>query len=209
MKRLLLAVALVTLPVASVSAQQTITFDDLSTSCFGGPPPYFCQIQDGYAGLNWSNFDVLSTTTRNQPSGYLNGTITPPNVAFNGGASDASILSIVNPFTLNSGYFTAAWNDGLQLALTGYVGSTPTYFVSYLLNTQTPQLLTFDWVNLSRVSFVSSGGVNHGYNGQGSVFVLDNLTVNQTSAVPEPASLALLATGLLGLAPMMRRKLRK
>jgi hypothetical protein len=37
-------------------------------------------------------------------------------------------------------------------------------------------------------------------------FAIDNITVRAVSAVPEPAAVALVATGLLGLVPVLRRR---
>jgi hypothetical protein len=39
-------------------------------------------------------------------------------------------------------------------------------------------------------------------------FAIDNITVRTVSAVPEPAAVALVATGLLGLVPVLRRRAR-
>jgi hypothetical protein len=84
------------LSVATVSANTVITFDDL---------PSYSQISNGYAGLNWNNFYVLNTPDYGlNPSGYQNGTVSVPNVAFNAWGNPASISSTNSAgFSLVSG----------------------------------------------------------------------------------------------------------
>ena len=56
--------------------------------------------------------------------------------------------------------------------------------------------------------FTSSGGVNPGgLNGDGTHFVMDNFTFNETKGVPEPAStLGLLAFSALGASSVLKCK---
>lgn len=199
MKRLLFALLAVVLPVVRVPAQ-TITFEDATCHDCGIPP--------GYHGLNWANFYFANTAVL-PPSGYVNGVVSGTWVAFNANGTPADLLQGSSPFTLNSGYFTAAWNDGLTLNVTGYVGGIATDFASFILNTSGPQLLTFDWTNLDDVFFVTSGGTNAGYIGTGTQFALDNLTVDQPVTVPEPASMTLFGTGLVSLYGLARRRRSK
>src|SRR5262249_50236685 len=84
-----------------------ITFDDISvvgTSLV--PPP------NGYHGFNWGNILVLNGTIR-PDSGYVPGTVSPNNAAFNGGNPASVMIASANVFTFNGAYLTAAFRDNL------------------------------------------------------------------------------------------------
>jgi hypothetical protein len=171
----------------------TLTFDDI-----GGDVP------NGYGGLNWSNFGSYNTSQATQ-SGYVNGVVSPTNVIYNGYGSPAEVSSST-PFNLNSIYLTAAWNNGLTVDVTAYLAGQQVESTTFTLDTNGPTLETFDWKNIDRVRFVSSGGTHAGYSGYGLQFAVDNMTIN--NAVPEPTTVALLSLGLLGFRAS-RRKLPK
>lgn len=196
MKQILLA-SLLFLGSASVFAE-TITFDDL--------PGNDTVIANGYGGLNWDNFASLDPTTLSNPSsGYTNGIVSAPNVAFNLYGNPASISSST-PFLFNSGYFTAAWNDGLAILVNGYLNGTLVDSKSFVVNTDSPTLEVFNWANIDSLTFISSGGTNVGYGGSGTHFALDNLTVNAPSPVPLPGTLVLMGGGLGVMGFFTRRK---
>jgi PEP-CTERM motif len=191
-----LGLCMVIAPAAARAA--TITFDDLSGS--ENPVP------NGYGGLNWGNFYYLNADTYGTPSGYQNGTVSHPNVAYNAFGSPANFSS-ATPFTLNSAYFTGAWNDGLMIEAQGFLGGSLVHDVIFTVNTSGPTLEKFNWTNVDNVNFISSGGTPHGYSGAGEHFAMDNLTINE-AVVPEPASLTLLGLGAfaLGSYALRRRK---
>jgi hypothetical protein len=183
--------------VPSVASATTITFDDLSSPAPGDSVP----LPAGYSGLTWSsNFYYLDGTDYDIPSGYQNGTISGPNVAFNGFGSPATVSSAA-PFTLNSLYLTSAWNDGLNVTINGYsggVGGVLLDTLTAIIGPVAPTLFTLGWANIDTIQFEASGGTTH-YNidANQTQFALDNLTINEPlSAVPLPATLPLLAGGL-------------
>jgi hypothetical protein len=144
-------------------AQTTITFDDLTDNGGG------TAIANGYHGLNWSNFYVLNTADYSGSvgeNGYTNGTVSGTNVAYNGYGSPASFSG--SNFTFNSAYFTAAWNNGLKIVVTGYEDSSPIDSLSFLVNPTGPTLETFNWSGIDEVGFSSSGGTSAGYDGGGT-----------------------------------------
>lgn len=189
--------AAVATPLAAGSV--LLTFDDLPTLSNLGT-----YVPNGYGGLQWDTFMYFSPAVSGPyPSGYVNGTISPPNVAFNAYASPASLSSGVS-FDLSSAYLTAAWNDGLQVEVQGFISGTLTYDNTYTLNTTSPQLINFNYLGVDQVTFSSSGGVNNNYpNGFGTMFAMDNLVLN---AVPEPNALWLCGFG--AFASMISRRLR-
>ena len=184
------------LAMAAGSAQATvITFD--------GIPNSNDIIAPGYSGLQWNNFLVLDGVNHGA-SGYTLSAISPNNVAFNGFGGPATFSS-ASAFTFNSAYITAAWNDGLQLTVTGSLNGVQVDTTTFTVNTSGSTLETFNWSNIDSVTFTSFGGTpNPNFTGSGEHFAMDNLTINAT--VPEPSTVFLLGLGLLGLMATARRK---
>ncbi len=147
----------------------------------------------GYGNLNWSNFYYLNGVV-SRISGYTTGMVSIPKVAYNSGGTPAAI-SAASPFVLNSAYLTAAWDDNLKVEAQGYNGSALIYDKTYTLSATNPTPIAFNYVGITSVQFIPSGGVHHrGYNGAGSEFVIDNISayVTPIPPAPPPASMAVL-----------------
>lgn len=192
----LVAVALWAVAMPVIMVASTITFD---TGLSNENP-----ISSPYEGLDWDNFYALNGATYSgNPSGYQNGMVSEPFVAYNANAGPAAFSS-ASPFDFNSVYLTGAWNDDLHIRVQGYLGATLLYDNTVVVNAAAPTLFNFNYLDIDRVLFTSSDGINHGYNGSGEHFVMDDLTIN--AAVPEPASFLLLAAGLAALLVCARRR---
>jgi hypothetical protein len=182
--------------VAGAASADTITFDDVpSEASLSGST---------YHGLSWTNFFALNGNQAWPGSGYDHGTVSVPNVAYNGFADPASFGSAAG-FSLHDAYFAAAWNDGLTIHIVGTSGVN-TYTKDIVVNTGAAIDVVFNWTNLTNVSFSSSGGTwNSGLNGSGEHFVMDNVTI---TAVPEPETYGMLLVGL-GLVGVVARRRQK
>ncbi len=199
--------ALIGLTVGTPAWAEMITFGNVSND--GSPIP----ISNGYAGLNWSNFylvnavDLLSDIG---PTGYSNGIVASPNVVYDGFGTIAE-TSASAPFTFNSGYFTGAWCNDLNITVIGLLNGASLDTTTFTVNSTSPTLETFNWSGINEVEFVPLGGVRGNYSGSGTEFVMDDVTVNasytSTAIVPSPSSLAcMLGVGAVWLAAAGCRK---
>ena len=192
------SLVLLTLLSPAGNASTLLTFDDI-------PNADNTELFDGYAGFNWDQF-YAKQTSLSPNSGYANGTVSSPNVAFNWFANPATISS-ATPFDLTSGYFTAAWNDGLTVVAIGYLGAVQVAAHTFVIDTSGPTLEVLNFLGVDSVTFTSSGGVhNPNFTGEGTHFALDNLLING-SAVPEPSTFFMSGIAVIaGLGAYARRR---
>jgi hypothetical protein len=213
-----------------------LTFNNLPDPGYKGGA-----VANGYGGLTWNNFNYVNVVEEANNgtgvAGYNNGDVSAPNVALNGGGALAAVSS-ATPFAFNSGYFTAAWNNGLQITLTGYLNGVQVDQTTFTVSTRSPTLVTLNWGDVTSVTFTSSGGTNAGYRGWGEEFALDNLTITPSldqagptdpptpdlvstpqnlpsppdspdvTVVPEPTGWALMILGAGLVGGMLRRRVR-
>jgi len=171
------------------AAASKITFDDAVDTTAA------VVIPDGYGGFTWSNF-AIAFSNLNPGSGFDNGTVSGDYVAFNVSGEKAA-MNHDGVFTFKSAYITGAWNNGLNVTVTGLLGDAQLYQTTVVVNTTGPTLFNFNWTDIDMLTFDSFGGVNAGL-GVGNQFALDDVVFNE-QPVPEPASLSLVALGLAGL----------
>ncbi len=207
-KSFLLLLSFLTLFVfstASTRSQTVITFDDMSIISNG--VPLETVITNGYQALNWENFyteNGLYDAKKFGTNGYYYGVLTISNVAYNGGGTPAEVDSSSANFNFQSAYLTGAFNSNLNIEVQGFRGGTPLYDTTVVASATSPTLFTFNYLDIDRLTFNSSGGQSAGFPvGGGEQFAMDNLTFE---FVPEPSSLLLATTGALLLCPLLKRK---
>lgn len=196
MIKLLTGAALAAGLMAGGAQATTLTFEGLAPASSIG----------AYGGLNFSAafFAQDGSGSAYKNSGFQNGIISPNSVAYNAFGGGAS-FSAPTAFTLNSFYLSSAWNDGLQVWVTGKLNGVLWDSTVLLVNTSGPTLETLNWGNINEVDFSSFGGVlASNVTGSGTQFVLDNLTYS--GGVPEPATWAMLILGMGVTGAVLRRR---
>lgn len=160
-----------------------------------------------YQGFTWLTSDVENVLDYSWMPGLkdsaVSGThVVVSNVRGNNGFSAATA------FSLNSGYFTSYNGTDMQMTATAYLNGKIVDTRLITITDQRPTFVVFDQAifgNITQVTFSNYSGIES----TGNLLAFDDLTVNAGAAgdVPEPASIALLGLGLLGLVSV--RRLRK
>jgi hypothetical protein len=161
-------------------------------------------------------------------------TFTVPSGEVVDNSSDLSVILMNTAVTINNSNFISATPDGLFLTTASSGGNIATFTITGLvdvtqpLNTQgniggtgeyldvsgtgiltltgyAPTLATFSFDSTDASQNYGNGGVNGG----SSTWGIDITSEGAPPAVPEPGTLSLFGSGLLGLAGMLRRKLAK
>lgn len=172
-----------------------LTFDDIAVGSIG----------NGYGGFNWNNIAVGNgASSFHLGSGYVYGAVSGTNTAFNGAGGLSTVSS--SDFTFDGAFFTAAWRDGLTVTGKGYKDGVELFSKSFLVSTNAPSYLAFNFVGIDNLTLSSSGGTWHdGLNADGTQFVMDNFTYTITP-VPEPEEWAMMMLGLPLMGFVARRR---
>jgi hypothetical protein len=157
-----------------------ITFDDLPSAVEGAK-----WIPNTYRGLKWTGLSYaheLFFKKEHPKSGYVTAFTSGcgPHIAF---FKDQASIAIERPnetFTFVSNTACAAWNDDLQLTITGHRNSTEINTHTATLLFGQPQLILLQWKNIDTIIFKSFGGTAHpgSGSGAGSQVVITQLTID-------------------------------
>jgi hypothetical protein len=174
-------VILTALKTGGAAEAVVLTFDDISTNNIQSVP-------NGYGELNWENFSYVNSSSNPayQGAGYVNGNVSGDYVAFNR-YGDPATLRGNGLFDFSSAYLSSAWNNGLSITVEGLNNGLPLYSTTVGVDTKSPKLFDFNYLGVDQLRFTSFGGDNGGFEDsrgrEGTQFILDNFTFQQTPTV--------------------------
>lgn len=180
MRKTLLMVSVLLVFAALAANADVITFDDL---------PGDGVVPDGYNGVTW-----------NGEWNYY-GELQDP---YNAHSDPNRVYDFVSDGHFEFGapvVFNGAWFAGNAFATVQfqlYLGGSLVWTSGILAPSATPTFLDSGYSGMVDSVHVLSPSPDF--------FIMDDVTFNQTTTTPEPASLVLLGSGLLGLAGVMRRR---
>jgi hypothetical protein len=167
--------------VESLLTKVTIIFDDLPSATEDGK-----WIPEDYRRLKWNKISYmhLSYGLKAHPtSGYVTAFMPggSPHIAYFCDEGSISTEHLNQIFTFISLIACAAWNDDVELIITGYRDSTQINTHTLILVFGQPQLILLQWKNIDRIEFRSSGGMPHpgGRDSGGTQVVITPLTIGQ------------------------------
>ena len=151
---------------------ELINFDVFNTSTND------VMVPDGYDNLQWDNFYTTDGATFGG-SGYHAGVISKNNVAYNSYGDPADIFVASGSFKHVMAFFTAAWNDNLQLEIKGYLNGRLVFNKTFTLSATKPTPIVFG-VRVDTLDFRSYGGTPHlaYHNTSHYQFAMDSFIVN-------------------------------
>lgn len=200
---------LVRLSVSPVCGQTLVTFDNLVET---GSGAFFSYQYQGYAGLTWSNIlcnnailftnlPASYTWVTNGLTGDFYGMVSPSNVVemFSGCEIDSPSTN----FNFVSAYLTGFYNSNLNVQVEGFNGTTLLYNQTVVASATSPTLFTFNYLDIDRLYFTSSGGEPAFGHDAPTQFIMDDFTFE---FIPEPSTFLLAALGGVSLIALLKRK---
>ena len=178
-----------------------LNFDSIST---GGT---LVAIPSGYGGFTWdTNIGVMNNAYYN--STYGDSSISFPSMpnAVYQGSGVISVTITGAPFSFQGADF-ATWlefnsefsDSSTSVTVNGYLSGVLVGTDTMTLNTNgTFSFLTTNFSDVDTLTILNSGASNKWW-------LMDNFTYGAVSAVPEPSSVLLLATGLIALGAIRKR----
>lgn len=177
-----------------VKAQTTLGFEGLTGT----------SVPQGYGGFSWLGGGGTSSWELANPYATDNGApllLRPSSGTQNAWSNNGTSLDMVSaalPFDFNSAYLSGAYGactstlGTVSQTVRGFLAGIQMYISTVDISCSTMQQFTFSFLGIDQVTFdQTSPNIN---------LLVDDITVNsQLGSVPEPGSLTLLATGLVGV----------
>jgi hypothetical protein len=179
-----------------------LTFEDTEYALYGSDP-YDLTFNENYGGLNWSYYFGIFNAPRMGSYGYQNGTVSGDYALFNAYGTSVSVTSD-DQFDWNGAWFSSVRdNTDSSVQVWGFRDNVRIYEDTISFNWGDPQWFEANWSDVDEVRFIGSWNSNY------TRFAMDDFTFNEAAPVPEPATLLLFSTGLVGLIAAKSRKKKK
>ncbi len=177
-KHLFIFVGILVFSLIGSANAAVVTFNDV---------PGADVIPNGYGGLDWDQFSVMEVPPS---SGEF--------IAYNTDNNPA-LVSSSSLFDFIGASFTSLFDATNTLYITGYRAGAEVYYQELALNDLSFTLFQpLNWTGIDAMSFMT----------EGFHFGMDNFEYQPSAPVPEPSTLLLLGSGLVGLARMKRKFLK-